>query len=355
MYARTLAEAMPPICRAVDGGPNHSTDLIDAFLTGIADAAVRTTVDGPIQNDAGNATREGLAALTGPPSEAVFASFDSDVAALADPLDTWFDELRAATGPVRVLFRLSEPADGDEQWWVDFALQSTADQSLVIDADQVWSGATVGGAHVDEEFLAGLGRASRLCPEIETSLGQMHPAGLTFDTEGAYRFLKQDAPLLRAAGFGVQLPRWAGTSKLGVRLTTRSGSPSDPVGATTASGFSMDDLVRFHAELALGDEVVSADDLAELARLKVPLVRVRGQWVELDDRQLAAALKFMENPRDGEMTGREVLHEVLHGDGDLPIVGVDADGALGEGREEGGVDRDGCVLGDVLLRDDVDV
>ena len=41
----------------------------------------------------------------------------------------------------------------------------------------------------------------------------------------------------------------------------------------------------------IGDGTVSAEELAELARLKVPLVRVRGQWVELDDRQLKAALQ----------------------------------------------------------------
>ena len=43
--------------------------------------------------------------------------------------------------------------------------------------------------------------------------------------------------------------------------------------------------------------MVTAEELAELARLKVPLVRVRGQWVELDDRQLQAALKAVERRR----------------------------------------------------------
>jgi SNF2 family DNA or RNA helicase len=57
----------------------------------------------------------------------------------------------------------------------------------------------------------------------------------------------------------------------------------------------------------------------------------------LDDRQLAAALKFMESPRQGTMTGREVLQEVIHGGGDLPLTQVEADGMLGDllsGRAE---------------------
>ena len=52
--------------------------------------------------------------------------------------------------------------------------------------------------------------------------------------------------------------------------------------------------MSFRYDLALGDDVLSREELAELARLKVPLVRVRGQWVELDDRHLKAALKFLE-------------------------------------------------------------
>src|SRR5690606_33493769 len=132
-------------------------------------------------------------------------------------------------------------------------------------------------------------------------------------TEGAHRFLADAASLLRAAGFGVQLPRWVGASRLGVRLTTRNTTPTDPVGATKTGGFGLDDLVRFRAELAIGDATISADELAELAKLKVPLVRVRGQWVELDERQLAAALEFLAGPLSGTMTGREVLAEVMQG------------------------------------------
>jgi hypothetical protein len=94
--------------------------------------------------------------------------------------------------------------------------------------------------------------------------------------------------------------------------------------------------------------VLTREELAELARLKVPLVRVRGQWVELDDRHLKAALKFLEAGRSGTMTAAEVLGTVLGmeglgtaglgmggpgsdgGSGGLPLAAVDADGWLGD-------------------------
>ncbi|HEX5996169.1 MAG TPA: DEAD/DEAH box helicase [Jiangellales bacterium] len=330
---RGLAEAMPPICRAyetVGGGRQPSSTIVDEMLLGIADSVVRHRLDAPITplpKRAATISDRWLAALSGSP---VFADRDEDITDVREPLDDWYAEVSRATGPVRVLFRLAEPDGEAAGWRVDFVLQSTSDQSLVIPADQVWNGATIGALHADEELLAGLGRASRLFPLIDTALHEARPACLPLDTEEAYRFLKHQAPLLRAAGFGVQLPAWVGASRLGVRLTTRSAAPTDPLGATTGGGFSLDDLVAFQADLALGDHIVSAEELAELARLKVPLVRVRGQWVELDDRQLAAALKFMQGPREGTMTGRDVLNEVVHGGGDLPLAHVEADGALGD-------------------------
>jgi len=331
---RGLAEAMPPICRAyetVAAGRPPSTLIVDEMLLGVADSVVRHRIESPlvpVPKRIPTLSDRWLAALTGSP---VFAGPDEDVTALREPLDAWYDDVGRATGPVRVLFRLAEPdGDGANSWRVEFALQSTTDQSLVIPAEQVWDGATIGTLHADEELLAGLGRAGRLFPLIDTALHEAEPAGLPLDAEEAYRFLKHQAPLLRAAGFGVQLPGWVGASRLGVRLTTRSTTPTDPLAATTGGGFSLDDLVQFQADLALGDDIISAEELAELARLKVPLVRIRGQWVELDDRQLAAALKFMESPRQGTVTGREILNEVIHGGGDLPLAHVEADGVLGD-------------------------
>ena len=331
---RGLAEAMPPICRAAEaptGDTPTAAEIVDQMVASIADSVVRNRLDEPLTQPprpTPTLADRWLAALTGSP---VFASPGEDVTTLHESLDAWYHEVSRATGPVRVLFRLTEPdGDGHDTWRVQFALQSTSDQSLVVPAEQVWDGATAGTVHPDEALLAGLGRASRLFPRVDDALLEARPTGLALTTEDAYQFLKRDAPLLRAAGFSVQLPRWVGASRLGVRLSTRSSTPVDPLGATSGGGFSLDDLVQFQADLALGDDIISAEELAELARLKVPLVRVRGQWVELDDRQLAAALKFMESPREGTITGREVLHEVIHGGGDLPLAQIEADGPLGD-------------------------
>ena len=69
-----------------------------------------------------------------------------------------------------------------------------------------------------------MGRAVRLFSLLHVSLADQHPAGMELDTGEAHDFLRQAAPLLQAAGFGVQLPSWAGRKAVGLKLTTRTKS-----------------------------------------------------------------------------------------------------------------------------------
>ncbi|MFB9681786.1 DEAD/DEAH box helicase, partial [Streptosporangium vulgare] len=224
-----------------------------------------------------------------------------------------------------------EEREDGSPWRVEFAVQSAEDPSLYLPAPLIWAGETAPGlpARPEETLLAGLGRSARLYPEVEEALRGPRPSELVLDTAGAFAFLRHAAPLLRSAGFGVQLPAWAGRTRLGLKLTARSRKTGP--GAASDQGFGMRQLVDFRMDLAIGDETIGEEELAELARLKVPLVRVRGRWVELDDRQLGAALEAFERRRAGEMTVGEVIQAVVHGgDDELPIVGVDADGLLGD-------------------------
>ena len=251
---------------------------------------------------------------------------------LGAALGDWMRAANEANGPVRVSFRLTEPLPDEDEWGLAFALQSAEDPSLWLPAADVWEGARFPGMppRPDETLLAGLGRATRLFRQLHVALADQRPAEMELSTGEAHDFLMQAAPLLQAAGFGVQLPTWAGRKAVGLKLTTRSKSSSKSR-AAAASGFGLEQLVDFRVDLVIGDHTVSAEELAELARLKVPLVRVRGQWVELDDRQLKAALRAVDRRREGELTAGEVLQQVIDGgEEDLPLVEVDADGELGD-------------------------
>ena len=339
-WARSLALAMPAALAAAtvaDGGGcgDPAAVLADALDT-LVDAAARARLDGQRigRRGGGDPTvRAWLGALTGGQRE--FSAASHAVIALADALAGWQRE--AVAGPVRACFRLVEPVGDDlEDWRVQFALQAADEPSLVVEAGSVWrSGRALRALarHVDapqETFLAELGRASRLYPELEQALRTARPAQLWLDTTGAHRFLAQAAPLLATAGFGVQLPSWwtKPASRLGLRLSASTAAQPGRVAGTAGMGF--DAIADYRYDLALGGQTLSGEELAQLAELKAPLVRVRGQWVELDARRLAAGLKVVGS--GGQLSVGEVL-QLGAGIGEpagLPVVDVVAVGWLGD-------------------------
>jgi SNF2 family DNA or RNA helicase len=329
---RDFAAALPPVVRAT--GTEIGRTLRDA-LDALVDAAARTLLPERILHGHHTGPRGPLpdrwiAALTDP-DPALPGARPEEVRDLGAALGDWLRAAHEANGPIRVSFRLSEPGPETDEWGLEFALQSAEDPSLYLPAAEMWDGGRFPGLpqRPDETMLAGLGRAVRLFPLLHVSLKDQQPDRMTLDTGEAHEFLRQAAPLLQAAGFGVQLPTWAGRKAVGLKLTTRSKKPSSR--AVASSGFGLEQLVDFRIDLVIGDGVVTAEELAELARLKVPLVRVRGQWVELDDRQLKAALKAVDRRREGSMTAGEVLQQMIDGgEDDLPLVEVDADGELGD-------------------------
>ena len=56
-------------------------------------------------------------------------------------------------------------------------------------------------------------------------------------------------------------------------------------------GFTLDALVEFDWKVALGDNVLTEAELELLARLKSPLVQIRGQWVQVSAEEIQAALR----------------------------------------------------------------
>ena len=364
---RALAAAMPPACRAEQTGTaldgRRSAALLGGALDALADAAARRALAGVAATvDArpgGSATwpslpprrgRRGAAADLAIEAwlEALASEdgrFDANAAHLAglrEALEAWQRSAGEAAGPLRTCFRLVEPPDDQpkRRWRLEFLLQATDEPSLLVPAAEVWRAAgtlNVLARRVEqpqELLLTDLGRAIRLYPELERALRSVRPAALALDAAGAHRFLRDAAPLLAQTGFGVLLPSW--WDKRGARVGLRlvAGSAAAPGAVAKPGGLNLDTLVDYRWELALGDERLTAEELEELARLKVPLVRLRGRWVELDPERLARGLAFLEQHADGAMPAADALAAglgLVEGPvPDLPVAGIDATGWLGD-------------------------
>lgn len=347
-WAQSLALALPPAARCAAAGIHHTAAQVTAaVLDALVDAAARAagpdrlTIDG--QDDPVSAW---LHALTGRRRDITGAD-PAELAALADQLASWQRE--AAGGAVRACFRLREPEpDNDSDiWTLQFALQAADEPSLVVEAEQVWESGTRHAlarrvTSPPETLLAELGRANRLDPGLEPALRTTRPTGLTLDTAGAHRFLTEAAPMLSAAGFGVLLPSWWTRPQARLGLRANAHSTPQPGQVATQAGVGQAELLDFEWQVALGGEALSDEELAELTQLKAPLVRLRGQWVQVDPQRLAAGVALLRGDRTSQATVTDLLQLAAgteDGPGGLPVTEVVADGWLGELLSDTGVHR----------------
>ena len=251
-----------------------------------------------------------------------------------------------ASAPFRVCFRLEEPPEpsGDEPevaptqqdgWHLRYLLQSHEDPSLLLPASAVWKTGNQrvreleqDGFNPREFLLASLGQASGVCAGVAESLQRKRPAGRKLDAATAYQFLTRESIALEEAGYGIILPAWWTRRGTKTKPTVRANVKTPQMQG--GGGVSLATTLELNLEVALGDQVMTARELEALAQLKTPLVRLRGQWVELNASEIRVALDFWN--RKGETTLQDVIRLAV-GAGDTPE-GFDVDGVAASGWVE---------------------
>ncbi|MFZ5449341.1 MAG: DEAD/DEAH box helicase [Thermodesulfobacteriota bacterium] len=359
--AARLAALMPRVCRALTpdaaSPPARSAaKVLEDYLGRMVDQLVRAaalTIPEPSPVRRGRLARKSsgfdslhdqwLHALETP--DGMMVGAPGDLAQLQEQIQKWRRPIAiTAATPFRLCFRLEEPeeeapsASGQEQWFVRYLLQAAADPSLLIPVREAWNPPErtaallcPGEFRAKEYLLVSLGQSARLCPGLATGLQTALPDGHLLDTPGAFDFLTEKALLLEQAGFGVMLPAWWSGRGAKMRLSARAQVKSPRMAG--GSGINLDQIVRFDWQLALGDEELSLAELQELAQRKSPLVKVRGQWMQLNADEIQAALDFWRKKAEAGITAREALQMALGGvetPAILPFAGLAAEGWIGD-------------------------
>lgn len=362
-----LVRALPPICRA-EMLPNTPRDLppnpepkavLHSFLNSMTDMLARQWGWSEVRRINGQEDQPAqrwLAALF--QADPRIKGTPAQLQSLDSGFRAWIRNLHlSGDATFRIAFRLIPPEpdqthaavgedpvlpDASQNWQLNYLLQARDDPSLLVTAPAVWS--TSNGSlsflgrrfdHPQEKLLAGLGYAGRLFPPIAASLREKSPVSLTLDTRQAYTFLRETAPILEEAGFGLLTPPWWNQrgARLGVRLRLSPAKGATPQ-ALSRGKISFDHLVEFRWELSLGDTALTEEEFKELAALKAPLVQIRGQWVQLDPEQIEAAIQFWEKEKlRGKISLIEALQmgmRVGNSSANLPVDEVIADDWLDE-------------------------
>ncbi len=239
-------------------------------------------------------------------------------------------------------------------WRLELLLESENGDGEIVDATELWGdgGESVllgrGLKNRQARLLGELSRATQIFPALLPLLQQQAPVALELQTADAYAFIRQWANQLRDQGFGVMLPSWAERPEreLGLRLQVRPMNDvpmdwSDDEAAMVRAGgaasrgpqsmelpsghFGLDTLLQFDWQIAVGNLRLTPQEFQTLAARNVPLVKLRGQWVQIDLEAARQAAAFLEKQKDKSLTLAEALRTAYgasRSETGLPVLGL---------------------------------
>ncbi len=218
-----------------------------------------------------------------------------------------FDSYELQTA--KMCFKLEPPSEDLSSWKLSYLLQSVDDQSLLIPAGDIWrtKGSTLNFLNKKfenpQEFLLfNLGKAAKAYPLIRSSLKEKVPEYSTLTTNQAFDFLNTKALLLKSLGFGIIVPFESKSEHSIYR-------PSVKISVTTTSQqfLSSTNLLNFQWNIAIGDDVLTQEEISLLADLKEPLIYHKGKWIELDSTVLQKTIDYWSKIQKSGLTLKDLF------------------------------------------------
>lgn len=148
------------------------------------------------------------------------------------------------------------------------------------------------------ELLSTVSKAaakSAFIHDLQDSGDIFHPIGLTSDE--AYTFLKE-VPLYEESGILCRIPNWWKNKSNSLRLTVN-------IGTKPPSHLGFEALLDFDAQISVGDEKLTIDELKKLLAETEGLAFIKGKWVEINHEKLKEALLAYEQAQ--KLIGRNNL------------------------------------------------
>ncbi|MGH7778113.1 MAG: DEAD/DEAH box helicase [Candidatus Dormibacterales bacterium] len=228
-----------------------------------------------------------------------------------EPLREWLEAAETGLGTgARPELRLESPDGEGDGFEAVLQLRSRQDPSLVVGAEDLWEAPSAVlrwlGESAEVDLLLALRRGARAWPPLEPLLEQARPARMRLGEAQVAELLGPAAQDLAAQGLEVLWPAELVFGDLELRAALAPTPGPKSAGEPT---FTLDQVLEFRWELALGGEVLTAEEVEQLATAKRPLLRLRGRLVRADPELLAR----IRARRPGRIGAREALATALGG------------------------------------------
>ena len=282
-----------------------------------------------------------------------FTAYDNDLERLKNALHNWSLSIQEylvtstnrtlEVNQFRVCFRLEPPRLKpvnltDTYWNLKYYLQALDNREVLVDAQTIWEHPVEqliwtnrAIKNPQETLLKGLGLASLLYSPIAESLQESQPLCCLLDSMQVYEFIKSNAIILEDNGLGVILPsslvKGKENQRLGISIEVEVKSKKE-------ERLSLQSLLSYQLELAIGQQIISKKEFKKLLDQKSPLVKINGEWIILKQSDIQAANTILNNSYDPLELSVEDALRFSTGDkkaiAKLPVINFKTSGVLQE-------------------------
>lgn len=130
-------------------------------------------------------------------------------------------------------------------------------------------------------------------------------------TEEIVRFVETEASKLQQAGFTVMLPKAWSRAETTAKLHVTK--PDNPYDSSTVTRIGFDQLVQYDWRMSLGDSELTDREMQELISSKTGLVKLRGEWVLANGKELSRTRQYMQRlQRSALEQAKEAAERTAH-------------------------------------------
>ena len=238
---------------------------------------------------------------------------------LAESFSQWFDELYLGKYDVIPFFKIEKVEDELFRLKVYIKNRKT-DESVLIDKlytdEEVFGANSSDIARIVEKQL---NYAIRYMPELEDLFEDEEKLALDLNLNEVYKIITQTAYYLQKAQIDVILPdelvnvvvpRASINAKV---KASRSGDLADIFNSNSTSKISLDDILDFSYEIAIGNDKISLEEFNKLVSESSGLVKYKNKYVLVDKEDSKKIFEQIAKANLKSMSRMELIHAAMSG------------------------------------------
>ena len=237
----------------------------------------------------------------------------------AESFAEWFDELYLGKYDVIPFIKVNKINDELFELKVHIKNRKTGETALIDDLytkERVFDAEASDIAKIVEKQL---NYATRYMPELEKLFEDEEKLSLTLDLGDVYKIITQTAYYLQKAQIEVILPDElvnvvVPRASINARVkASRSSNLFDLFNTTSSTTLSLDDILEFTYEVALGNEKMSLEEFQNLIKDSKGLVKYKNKYILVDENESKKLIEKIAKADHSKMTRMQLIHASMSG------------------------------------------